>query len=653
MPKTIALRIPPGISRPGTKYDSKGRWYDASLVRWNERAMGPVGGWVPAERADDVAVSAAISDDGSSMTDETTDANSAGANDVVLIPATPVLNDAFYIGYSFRFQEVLVNTGTAASDGAVTWEYYNGTAWTALSGVVDNTVGFTVTTSKTVRFTLPWDWAANTVNSQGPFFYIRARVTTAGSDTATGTQVWIGEGPVDVDEVIRGMIAWRSNEVNPIANLAFGTPTKLYVYRQGVISDITAAAITTGTAHAVTSTGDYGDGAYGSGAYGVGNPAIAVIVEAQTWQHDTFGEDLISLAYSDGRLTNWDTSVGVGTPSALISNAPNGCRGVVITPERFVVALGARGNLPTGAEGDRREVIWSDQEDKDTWEPAAANQAGSFVLPGAGFLQAGRRSRAETLLWTSVDLFSMRYIGGVLVYAFQQVGSQCGAISRASMVMVGPNAFWMSHNKFYMYDGFVQEVPSKVSDFVFDNLNRTQASKVFGRSLAERDSIRWYYPSTSSMENDRYVEYNHVERHWTIGALQRTAGIDRDAFDYPMEADANGVVYDHEKGTTYLDQDGAALTPYAESGPFEISDGGNLVEVVGIIPDEKTLGDVQLKIYSSLYPTATETLHGPFTIRAPTDARLSGRQVRLRVEQVNPDWRFGTPRLQVEQGGRR
>jgi hypothetical protein len=37
--------LQPGVYRNGTDYQSKGRWRDASLVRWYEGTMRPVGGW--------------------------------------------------------------------------------------------------------------------------------------------------------------------------------------------------------------------------------------------------------------------------------------------------------------------------------------------------------------------------------------------------------------------------------------------------------------------------------------------------------------------------------------------------------------------------------------------------------------------------------
>lgn len=41
----IPLSFPPGVYRAGTEYQSKGRFYDANLVRWFEGNLRPIGGW--------------------------------------------------------------------------------------------------------------------------------------------------------------------------------------------------------------------------------------------------------------------------------------------------------------------------------------------------------------------------------------------------------------------------------------------------------------------------------------------------------------------------------------------------------------------------------------------------------------------------------
>jgi hypothetical protein len=41
----IPVDLPPGIVKNGTQYQVKGRWYDASQVRWFSGVMQPIGGW--------------------------------------------------------------------------------------------------------------------------------------------------------------------------------------------------------------------------------------------------------------------------------------------------------------------------------------------------------------------------------------------------------------------------------------------------------------------------------------------------------------------------------------------------------------------------------------------------------------------------------
>jgi hypothetical protein len=150
------------------------------------------------EANEDIAVSAAISDDGGVLTDYTTEANDATGSDVTLLPATAAVNDAFYFGYSSPFTSARFNIGTAATGTyTLTWEYWDGSAYVALNNVTDGTSAFQTTGTNDVTFDQPLDWATDTVNAQGPFYYIRARVSayTSGGGGA-GSQLWANAGTV-------------------------------------------------------------------------------------------------------------------------------------------------------------------------------------------------------------------------------------------------------------------------------------------------------------------------------------------------------------------------------------------------------------------------------------------------------------------------
>lgn len=47
----ISVKLPPGVVKEATPYDTPGRWWDANLIRWRGAVMEPVGGWQRASAA--------------------------------------------------------------------------------------------------------------------------------------------------------------------------------------------------------------------------------------------------------------------------------------------------------------------------------------------------------------------------------------------------------------------------------------------------------------------------------------------------------------------------------------------------------------------------------------------------------------------------
>jgi len=431
--------------------------------------------------------------------------------------------------------------------------------------------------------------------------------------------------------VPRGAIAWRN--ANRDISLGVGTHSNLYAIYGGVLHVVTPVGFVAGRADSTyaTATGNFGAGPYGTGLYGSGSVASSLL-EADTWSLDSFGDYLVGACTSDSKLYVWTGTVAV---AALAAGSPT-CVGVVVTPERFLVAL--------GANGDSRSVAWASQETSTVWVPAITNTAGDFPLTTQGRIMCGKRAVSETLIWTDVDFHKMVYIGGTLVYRFAQVGDKCGIVSKRAAAVLGTNAYWMGHKNFHVYDGYVKTLACEVRDYVFSDFNETQSAKVWCETISEFGEIRWYYCSAASNEIDRYVTYNRLENHWTIGQLSRTAGFDAGPTPNPVEITADGLIYEHE-----LLSDRGSLVPYLESGAVEIGNGDTLMSVQEIVPDENTLGDVSATFYAAFNPTDAETVYGPFTLSAPTGLRMIARQVRVRLDEARQkSWRVGTMRFGVK-----
>ena len=435
-----------------------------------------------------------------------------------------------------------------------------------------------------------------------------------------------------ISGVPRAMVSYRLNSGSQVVVL--GTTRGLYAIVSNVVYDITPAA--------VVST-----------------------VTARMWQLDVFGAYLVAVDLTapstQGGAYYWtgDTGAVAAVLAPFSGSNPTLALSCVGTPERFLVMLGAKytasGWSATGAEAQSRMVTWATQEggfSSADWTPAADNTAGDFMLTTDGALVCGRRTRGATLLWTTTDLWAMRYIGGEFVYAFDQLGNACGIIAPGATVVTDTGAYWMGQNGFYVYDGYVKPIPCEVQDYVFDSLNRTYAHYIWAIENPTFGEVTWFYPSSEATEIDRYVTYNYRENHWVLGSLSRTCGISIQPGTtvFPVMANASASLFDHETGSARNSEG----TPSLESGPVELGNGDVLMSVQKVVPDDKTVGDVNLTIYTAPNPDTAETSNGPYTLTEQTSVRLKARQIRVKLtEAAATSWRVGVIRLGILPSSRR
>lgn len=123
------------------------------------------------------------SDDGGTFADIATISAEAGyASNYQLFPDTEAENDAVYFGGVSPFGVLKIDVDTVATYGAdsLAWEYWNGSAWTALTIIYDHTDSTAQDGLRSFQrdghiiFSAPTDWASVEVDSQAGY-WIRAR----------------------------------------------------------------------------------------------------------------------------------------------------------------------------------------------------------------------------------------------------------------------------------------------------------------------------------------------------------------------------------------------------------------------------------------------------------------------------------------------
>lgn len=418
----------------------------------------------------------------------------------------------------------------------------------------------------------------------------------------------------------------------------------------------------------------YGVGGYGVGGYGLGTASTTppgTPITASDWTLDNFGQNLIACP-AGGAIYSYTVNSGVASAQLVSSQAPLVNDGVFVAmPQRQVVAWGSSFTL----QQDPLLIRWSDVSDSTVWIGTAQNQAGSYRIPTGSKIVTCVQAAQQGLIWTDLDLWAMQYIGAPLVYGFNKIGANCGAISRKCVGQLNNTVYWMSQKQFFMNAGQgPQPMPCPVWDVIYQNLKTGNDANGIPYTQHIRcgvnsqfNEITWYYPSTNSTngENDSYVKYNTVLNQWDFGSLGRTAWIDQSVLGPPIGSGTDNYLYQHEIGNDAANGTQAvAMNSTMQTGYFEIADADNIMFVDQIWPDMKwgtysgtNNATVNMTFYATNYPGDTPIVYGPYFMTQATEyisVRIRARLIAINVSSndVGTFWRLGGIRYRAAPDGK-
>ena len=372
-----------------------------------------------------------------------------------------------------------------------------------------------------------------------------------------------------------------------------------------------------------TSSG-FGIGGFGTGGFGVGSttPSIhGTPITATDWTLDNFGSYLVACP-AGGAIYYYDPNGQLQNAQIIGGNGPLVNSGIFVAmPQRQIIAYGSSFTL----QADPLLVRWCDINDFTTWNATVTNQAGSFRIPIGSKIQAGIQGPQQGLLWTDLDLWAMQYVGAPLVYGFNKIGSNCGAVSRHCVGQLSGAVYWMSQKQFFMSAGSgPQAIPCPIWDVIFQNINTSYINKVCCGVNSQFNEITWYYPSASSTENDSYVKYNVALGQWDYGTLGRTAWIDQSVLGSPIAAGSDNWLYQHEVGNDAVYNGvSTGMQSSFQTGYFQLNEADNIVFVDQVWPDMKW-GTYSGNTNATVYLTIYYTNYANIAATAPSTSAYSG-----------------------------
>lgn len=418
----------------------------------------------------------------------------------------------------------------------------------------------------------------------------------------------------------------------------------------------------------------YGWGAGGWGRLGWGSGALTPVVDIQRdWFFNNFDNDL-AMNIRNGPIYYWTYNSSFNTRATLLSattidgvapsDVPDEATQILVSQnDKHLLCFGA---TPFGGgQFDPLLIRWSSQDQPNVWTPQVTNSAGFLRVSRGSQIVCAIATRQEILVYTEGTLSSLQFLGTTDVFGLQELSDNISILSPRSVVTVNNTAYWMGHDKFYAYGGRVETLPCSLRNHVFTNLNYEQADQIVSGTNEGWNEIWWFYPTADSQTNNAYVVYNHLEKIWYYGTINRTAWSDSSLREYP-QAVGGYAIYDHERG---VNDDILPMTSFIASSDFDLVDGDQFILTKRIIPDINFAGstaatpEVTMYIKPRNFPgNAYSNVESGAVIETSVDIytdqifmRARARQMAIEIESTDlgVQWQLGSPRLDGRPDGKR
>jgi hypothetical protein len=285
----------------------------------------------------------------------------------------------------------------------------------------------------------------------------------------------------------------------------------------------------------------WGAGTWSRGAWGSGS-ATPVVNPQRDWFLQNFDNDLVA-NIRNGAIYYWQYSGGTGVRATLLSTTTiNGVAPADVPTQAMQILVSQNdkhllcfGATPYGGGSfDPLLIRWATQDQPNVWTPLVTNSAGFIRVSRGSQIVCAIATRQEILVYTEGTLNSLQFVGTTDVFSLNELSDNISIIGPRAVVAVNNTAYWMGHDKFYAYTGRVETLPCTLRNHVFQNFNYDQADQVISGTNEGWNEIWWFYPTADSQINNAYVIYNHLEKIWYYGTIDRTAWSDSSLREYPQ-----------------------------------------------------------------------------------------------------------------------
>lgn len=272
-----------------------------------------------------------------------------------------------------------------------------------------------------------------------------------------------------------------------------------------------------------------------------------------SWSFAQFGDATLFAAKNE--IVKFITSSSA--MANCTSTAPKG--EIVETANNFVFLFNVNDQGAIYDSADRPHGWWcAGKGNYTSWTPSITTEAATGSLSSTpGKITAARRFGYQVIAYKLRSMYLGTYVGQPLIWEFQLLPGEAGALSNNVVVNVGtpenPKHIFMGFDNFYAFDGG-RAIPigNALKESVFNELNYTYYSVAKSLHDAINKRIYFYYPVGETENPDRCVVYNYQTNSW---------GRDDREIEAVLQYIGTGIAYD-ELGDSYSTYDSLPESAY-------------------------------------------------------------------------------------------
>lgn len=299
---------------------------------------------------------------------------------------------------------------------------------------------------------------------------------------------------------------------------------------------------------------------------------------------------------------------------------------------------------------------------------AGARIASTKIIKGMPF-RSGQGPAG--VFWGLNSVIRAQWVGGAAVWNFNTVSNHTSVMSTAGIVEYDGIIVWPGIDKFYMYNGTVQELPNEFnSNWFFSNINMSRRQTVFGFSVPRWGETWWCFPFGNSQEPNKAIIYNHKYRIWYDTDLPRGfryGAINSKIINTPLMTSADYT--DNSKTTVWAHEIGLneqhfnqtlSIRSFFETGEFNIQEAGEdrNMRVDWIDLDFRQSNSMSVQLIGRVASRDADVYQDPILF-GPNDPSVEFKQelkharVRFESNTLDGDYHMGKPLIYVGPGSRR